>query len=280
MTTTPGDKGTAAALPADDLSTVLRDLRKRATPEKTALLANSKDVRAFLEAGVRLLVETIRSDDATKDKLKLMFRGLGKAGVEPLATQRLGLKQPRNNWRFEQFWSHQSDYHSDLIRYILRPSWYREMVEDIGRRLSRGDLSDLTFGEMASRVAEEQQKLTQTNDFVALTYMLSTALPEHPLVRELTAERYQIAVQLWADLYKQMGERYGFQLRDGYQYEDLAIFLNTLIDGVIVRRLASHELTYFSNGQPIMLATLRHALLLMVDRPIEDLLAARPLTGH
>lgn len=160
--------------------------------------------------------------------------------MEPRATEILGLQQPKNNWRFEQFWSHQKDYHSDLIRYILRSAWYRDMVEEVGRRLDTGDLRTLTFGEMAATVAAEQQKLSQTNPLVALTFTLATALPEHPVVRELTAERYRKAVHLWAELYRKTGHKYGFQLRSGYSYEDLAIFLNTLIDGVIVRELASH----------------------------------------
>ena len=80
-------------------------------------------------------------------------------------------------------WEYKEDYVTDLISYVLRPlPWtviYREQCEAVGS----ARYSEMPLESLLTSLLEEQLRLQLSEPSIVLAYALTTALPNHPLVR-------------------------------------------------------------------------------------------------
>jgi hypothetical protein len=257
----------------DDLSDVLTSMATRRDEATHAKRANSFATREFLNAGVAILHDSLLANDGTDIRRRYaeLFEPLRRSAVTRGASQRNPGHEGLGEGAYNNRWNYKDEYVKDLISYILRSAHKKNHYIALRRAISSGQLGDATLGELILNLAVTETRLAQADDIFALTYVIHSALPSDPVVRERAREFYETCIEEWAITYQVIAERYGLQLKPELSWRDLASILSTVTDGVIVRSSLDGDLALLDNKVPILVK--------LVELILPQILDGDPETG-
>jgi hypothetical protein len=251
----------------DDLASVLSNVAADARPATRQKIANSAETRAFLEIGLLLLRDDLldhRGPDLLdeNDAGTRLFAGLSQARLIERA-ERLDeqAEQPRvlTVGMFRDRWRYKSRYTEDLIAYLMRPALLENTMLAV-RAAMRALPDDIPFPQLVRRMAEATLASTLDDPLWSLQTIIWVALPNHPRVRVFLKGRYEFWIAQWADLYQEVGRRYGLAMRPGYTWLDLAELLNTVADGARVRAKGVGSVATLSTGDNVLVGAIQAML--------------------
>jgi hypothetical protein len=195
-------------------------------------LANSPETREFLDAGVRLLGDVLGTHGEAED---LPFiRWISMDAVISEASPDL----VPSEGKFRDRWLSLSDYHLDLLSYILWSQHlvgHREVVDAAESLLANGNLV-----EAVQRVAYEELKLMLPNAperFVLLSMGVGMLDEDGQTV---ASHFYAMANEAWSGVYQRALERRGLKLRPDVSIDEFTNVLTALANGISLRAVGEH----------------------------------------
>ncbi|MBL8925309.1 MAG: hypothetical protein JNM77_03600 [Pseudonocardia sp.] len=260
------DRG--APLPADDdLSSVLSNVCADARPATRRKIANSLETRAFLEIGLLLLHDDLldhRGPDllADRDAGTRLFAGLSQARLIERAEQEdVALERPKllTVGMFRDRWRYKSRYTEDLIAYLMRPALLARKL-----RLMQSALEalppDITLADLIREMSRTTLAATLEDPLWGLQTIVWVGLPNHPRVRTFLKANYEQLLTNWAELYQQVAQRYGLELRPGHTWLDVAEMFNAVTDGARMRAKGMGSVAALSTGDNVVVGAIRAML--------------------
>ena len=228
----------------EDLSVVLTRIKRPRAATSRDRKVNSPATRLFLDAGVVILNESLPFyQSQIEGDYARIFEPLTRAavctGAGRLAgdgVQGLGPGAWANRWEYKE------DYVTDLVSYVLRPGPWANACR--AQRESLGALShrNLDLATLLARFLEEQLRSQLSDPSIVLAYALTTALPNHPLVREANERLYDVVVDELRGLLLEIGSIYGVQPASGRSWRDTAVLLDTVAEGCFLRITTAERL--------------------------------------
>jgi hypothetical protein len=94
----------------------------------------------------------------------------------------------------------------------------------------------------------------------SLQTIVWVGLPNHPRVRSFLKINYEQLITLWATVYEQVADRYGFELRPGYTWLDVAEMFNAVTDGARIRAKGMGSVAALSSGENVVVGAIQAML--------------------
>ena len=230
-----------------DLSKVLRGLKRRNPITRRSRQANDPVTAAYLAAAVRLIQRHLGPgasrlpDDADgADSIErpllnfLSQRAVAaEVGHNPPPFHRVGRVST-----MRERWKHQSDFVADVLRFGLWASHYpashQEEAADAKDEVIRGP--DPVRG-VHRMCYWDMNKLLATPMF-RLGLVAAAEAEGAPVIAEAMSERHQENGPLWKQFYEEFLQSRGLRLRAGITLDDCVIVLAAVADGLALRALA------------------------------------------
>jgi hypothetical protein len=229
-----------------DLSGVLSHLDRR-TPLSRARLANDPVTVAYLAAGVRLIERHLGAgatrqlidseDESSIARPALDFvsqRAIAaEVGNNPDPFHRMGsVSTLRSTWK-----SH-SDFIADLLSFGL---WSEHYVMQYDSKVDIGGEDILDGPDLVQAVHSAAYADLATiigMPMFRLELIAAATADGDEIVRHALAENHRGALEPWKQVYRQLLQARGLQLRPGIQLDELANLLAAMSGGLAVRLLA------------------------------------------
>jgi hypothetical protein len=87
----------------------------------------------------------------------------------------------------------------------------------------------------------------------------------------LAAERFRVLSPLWAAVYEQIADHYGFTLREGATWTDLENMFSVIAQGIMIRTNAAADLGVDSAGTSLATRMTELVLAQLTGLPWEEL---------
>ncbi|WP_430478105.1 hypothetical protein ACQZM9_08060 [Streptomyces sp. P11-1] len=216
----------------------------RRTVEAKRRIANHPVTVAFLEAGVRLVVEQMRSPlrklgDVDEIDERNFFSWLSKAKVLTEAQRVDGDAMPTQGM-FRDRWPYQDLYIEDLLSYSL---WKTHEALQTGRDKETLDVLT-TRQDFASAVQEAAYRdlCDVIDNPVSRIAIMACLMSDRDEVARAAVKRiYDHGFQVWTQNYLSTLEARNIRLRDGVTAEELARMLTALSEGVLLQYMADSK---------------------------------------
>jgi hypothetical protein len=241
--------------PDENLSSTLRYIGMNMLGRTRAKLANSRETRQFLELGVALLQADLLDHTGPDIELGVhsrLFESLSRERIMSLAEEHdeedvrlLGVNMFRHRWARKDF------YTEDLIAYIFRVGPRERHFEEVAEA-ARARLKGASLGQLNRLLCSAEVEAVISNPLAHLQAILKVALPKHPRVQEFSRAHYDYVLPRWAKFYAEVAAAYGLDLADGYTWNDVALLVNSVIEGVAVRARTEGSAPMLSNGQGVL----------------------------
>jgi hypothetical protein len=245
--------------PDEDLSSTLRYIGMNMLARTRAKLANSPETREFLELGVALLRADLldhTGPDIEQGIHSRLFESLSRDRIMSLAEERdqgnsrlLGVNMFRHRWPRKDF------YTEDLIAYLFRVGPRERHFEEVAET-ARARLKEASAGQLIRVLSAAETEAVIADPLAHLQAILQVSLPKHPRVQEFCRAHYDYVLPRWAQLYEELAAAYGLDLADGYTWNDVALLLNSVVEGVAVRARTEGSAPVLSNGQGVLEAAI------------------------
>jgi hypothetical protein len=230
-----------------DLSKVLRGLKRRNPITRRSRQANDPVTAAYLYAAVQLIQRHLgpgairtKTDSQDPDSIErplLSFLSQRAVAAEvnhnPPPFHRVGRTSTmRERWR------HQSDFIADVLRFGLRtwhyPASHHYEVADAKDEVLRGPdpvrgVHKLCFWNL--------NRLVKT-PMVRLGLIAAAEAEGDPVICEVVSARYRENNPVWRDFYEAVLRARGLRLRPGISLDEFTDLLAALADGLVLRVLA------------------------------------------
>ncbi|MBO0804032.1 MAG: hypothetical protein J2P25_13285 [Nocardiopsaceae bacterium] len=229
-----------------DLSKVLRGLKRRRNPLSRRRQANDPVTAAYLAAAMRLVerhlgpgATRIPDDPGDPDSIDRPLLSFLSQRAVAREVDRNPSPFPRAGRisTMRERWEHQSYFIADMLRFGLLASHYpaqhQDEVADAEDEVIRGpdpvrSLHRLCYWYMTRLLGTPAFRL----ELVAVA-----AAEGDPVIREAIFERHRENRPLWRTFYDQVLGSRGLRLRPGITPEDCGIILSALADGLAMRAL-------------------------------------------
>lgn len=269
----------------EDLSTLLHQVAKDRRPDTRRRIANSVETRRFLDAGITLLLDEIDASNVARDEeprgeallQRLSRTRVLQATVAALRTEGITENVGTAESQFRDRWTYVPRFSEDLVAYIFRPWPYRVHLNEVEASL-QGELGTAPFGELVRIVSDGELQRAVTDPQMRVQAALQASMPHHPGVRTGARNQYADLLPRWAAIYERIAARYGFILRPGRSWADVATLLNAMVEGASLRAMVDEELARLTTGENVLQA----AILLMLpslieNRGVSGIVDARPV---
>jgi hypothetical protein len=165
---------------------------------------------------------------------------------------------------FRHQWDRKDRYTEDLISYLFRLEPQQRHLDEMAE-VAMQLLPETSLKEMVQLLAAAEVESMLADPVVSLQTIVQAALPSHPRVRYFIQAQYGLLLPRWADLYEKISGAYGLKLRPGVTWPDVAMLLNTIVDGALVRARIDRAEPRLSNGERVLAG----AVLLMLPSLLE-----------
>lgn len=265
--------------PSGDLSEVLRHIGAGRLAGTRRKLANSWETRAFLEIGLELLREDLleySGPDLDSEDRSRLFESLSRERILGRAAQWQEQDQEKlltvNMYRGR--WEHKNRFTEDLIAYLFRLAPQQRRLDHF-ERACLAMMGEVSLGQLVRRLSTAVSTMLVNDQLSALQHSIETALPRHPQVQEFSKAQYDLILPRWAAIYRRIGEAYGFGLRPGTTWDDVAIIFNALTQGYMFKSRSSVDALRLSSGEDLLAGSILLLIQAMADLPDREDLNTR-----
>jgi AcrR family transcriptional regulator len=227
MTAEP-TRGRAAAL--DALRHLKRPRTQRHDPVTTA----------FLDAGLELFDEVFSPDSGPASPGQVPT-------VKPLAWLQISLVERRAAQRADdgrataptrgalyERWPSKDHFIADLLAYAIASTrWDTHVDEAVAHGVPGDQLPNPSV--LIGAVLAADFAFAQQSSPWRIEQHLGPVSGAYPQVAATLRQTYGEITDAWAAVYEQLLGGYGFRLRDGMTYRDLAVILTAVMDGFLIR---------------------------------------------
>jgi hypothetical protein len=266
----------------EDLSEVLKELGgNRWKPEYREKVCKKPLTRAFMDAGVAMLERDLvkypgpKPDDT---KPTALFQALSFDRIVTWVNENTEFgdaKASINRDDIRKLWVHKDRYTEDLIAYVFRPLRNDEHMEFAESDLVKM-LSDKTFGDVVSMLCNYEMDHYLKDPLSNVQVIIQVAMPSHPRVQDYTTALYDSMLPRWAKIYEEISGFYGLSLTGGYTFGELALMLNAVIDGELMRSRVEGR-NRLAGGRDLLESTALAVLSGVTSRTVSDLISMKPL---
>ncbi|MFC8728207.1 hypothetical protein [Streptomyces bacillaris] len=259
----------------EDLSLVLREVRKQRTAKTQQAWARDPLTRGFCDLGAYSLYQHHLSGGIpfTGVPEMTLFPNMGAEHLMKLAATVVPdtwLAGGLNRQRYVDTWAHHHSYITDLITYIFRSAPTLRRVQSMTGEFVQA-ASDLSFGELIRVAAQAEIESALNDPILSLQALLQAALPRQPKIQAAVRKIEQEMLTEWTTLYEKVLTGYGLSLRPGVTARDMAELFDTMIEGVLLRARSGGSIPVVSTGQDIFTASLLVMLPALCDVPLAEL---------
>jgi len=185
--------------------------------------------------------------------------GQAPADDEPDPSQILTTAKFRYRWERKEFFT------EDLISYLFRPYPQHHHIDYMDSVIK--DLtSKVSFGELVRRIADQEILAAVSDPYRGLRTMIQIALPQHPRVGDYCRTKCELVLSRWAPIYERVATAYGVTLRSELKWLDVALLLNTSLEGALPWARITGEAPKLSTGDSILVG----AVIAMMPGLLDD----------
>lgn len=260
----------------DDLAEVLRLVAQDRLAHNRPRIANSPETRAFLETGLQLLREDLinyRGGELDGVERCRLFESIsGKRLVERAEeedrerTQNGGKMLCLTPARYRERWRHKNLYTEDLLAYLFRVAPQRAYMQQVSSMVDELIATE-SLGGLIRKLAQAEMEMVVADPLFGLHAIVEVALPNHPRVQEFLRAQEHLLLPAWASVYERIAVAYGLTLRPRHTWLDLAVLLNSLINGILTTsRSMGGTVPVLSNGD----STLAGGIMAMLPSFFDD----------
>jgi hypothetical protein len=160
---------------------------------------------------------------------------------------------------FRDRWRYKSRYTEDLIAYLMRPALLARKLRTLRSALEALP-PDTTLTDLVREMSRATLAATLEDPLWSLQTIVWVGLPNHPRVKTFLKINYEQLLTNWAELYQQVAQRYGLELRPGYTWLDVAEMLNAVTDGARMRAKGMGSVAALSTGDNVVVGAIRAML--------------------
>ncbi|MFF2534495.1 hypothetical protein [Streptomyces cyaneofuscatus] len=248
-----GEQAQAGTYGSQGLADVLVQVTKtRQTRNGKERIANNPVTVAFLEAGVRLIIEQMRSPlrghvDSEEVDARDFFSWLSKAKVLAEAQRVDGHSMPTQAM-FRDRWNFQELYVEDLLSYSL---WKTHEALETGRDKATLELlaSKKDFAGAVQEAAYRDLCDVIDNPVSRIGIMACLMADRDEVAREAVKRIYEHGFLVWTRNYLSTLQARNIKLRDGVTAEELARMLTALSEGVLLQYMADPDAPLIDHGK-------------------------------
>ncbi len=240
-----------------DLSPILRNLMRRGgrstkSREARRRLANDKLTRAYLDAGLRLIIEQLenRSDlqrEEQDEEISPFFRWLARQGVLAEA-ERIADNVVPSEGTFRHRWEFQADYIYDLLAYSLYcQGWSGPSVLSLpaAERISSSE----NFADAIHWITYRDMCNLMENPSYRLALMASAATAQQSEATKATSNMYRLRGEARKRFLQYIIDSRGTRLRSDVRVQEVSDILQALLDGMCMRQAADPEIDIVDHQQ-------------------------------
>lgn len=136
--------------------------------------------------------------------------------------------------KFSDRWPLKNYYNEDLLAYLFRPAPQIAYMEQMGAVVD-SLIPTQSFGQLIRLVAAAESSAILTDPLADLQRIVQVALPRHQRVVDFVNTLYDVLLSRWATIYEKISSGFGLSIRPGLTWMDVAILLNTVIEGAWMR---------------------------------------------
>jgi hypothetical protein len=212
----------------------------RVRPKAQKKLAKDIVTIAYLEAGRRLIERRLQGATSAENPyafLDWLTRDVVHAEVEQGPAE---LPRQASDGLFRDRWRSKDHYLADLVGYL-----YWHLHREPNRQLAQASVADLLDPATPLASASEEaayQDLLHTTDYriagIRLTQLgIQPLAAANPTTRTNVCDIYAEILQVWGETYRRVLAGRGMRLRPDVNFDEVAIILNAVADGLAMRAL-------------------------------------------
>ncbi len=180
-------------------------------------------------------------DDALPDELgryavpRLLSSSLGH---QPFVETVLGMSQHQMLRR----WPLASDWYTDVVNYVMRPSRFISTHAPLGQRLA--EHSSGTLGDLVRYFVDESYRLAASSKTVRVAEALQSLWPDYPPVRDAMAAYRRDVISLYVPLYQAIIDAYDLRPYEDGDVQVISWAFNGLSARNVLEQLAGQHPTH------------------------------------
>lgn len=230
----------------------------RVTPEGRRKAAQDPATRMYLQAGLRLLEEQVRSngvDADSDDQSRLPHPFLAWLSRSRIAdetrneTERSGLPRKGTAAGLRDRWEPHSDYIADLIQVALTGQTWGKAVTADNDRLWRALAQHEDFAQIIEEVAYLGVMALQTSAGFRIQLLAAAMAPRDPQIQASLQDLYAAIVRHRVDMFERIFEARGLVLRAGLDFELMSEFMSAFAEGLAVRLMVDPDAAVIDHGR-------------------------------
>ena len=136
---------------------------------------------------------------------------------------------------FYNRWSTRDEFLPDALVYALVYDELEDPPNDRARQVPRADADPAGFAEEIIRIADGLLDSLQHHPRSYLTLHIGPLLSQHPALHEAILPAMKNGIASWAEAYAVLLSRHGVALRPGWDSARLALALQAMLDGFLLR---------------------------------------------
>jgi len=237
-----------------------------------ARLANSWETREFLEIGLSLLRDDLleyTGPDLDGEDRSRLFESLSRERILKRAEE-VHSREPDKVLTVNIYrgrWEHKNKYTEDLIAYLFRLGPQERRLDAMEVFAADELMKEPSLGQLVRQFTSALRAAILGDPLSGLQYVLQTALPQHPRVREFAKAHYELLFPRWAVICDRIATAYALGLRPGVTWLDVALLFNMIIEGCVVRARVETVQPTLSTGESLEAGAIIALLPSLLDIP-------------
>lgn len=248
-----GEQAQAGTYGSQGLADVLGQVTKtRQTRKGKERIANNSVTVAFLEAGVRLITEQMRTPlhgnrSLEEADARDFFSWLSKAKIIE-EVKRADSRYMPTQGMFRDRWEFQGAYVEDLLSYSL---WKTHEALETGRDAATLELlaTAKDFADAIQAAAYRDLCDVIDNPVSRIGIMACLMADRDEIARKAVKRVYEHGFLVWTRNYLSTLQARNIKLRDGVTAEELARMLTALSEGVLLQHMADPDAPLIDHGR-------------------------------